>query len=237
MNQIDNSVLASLLKSLNKMSFDNNDLLLTFGMVNKNFALLNNKNNSQRYVTFLSEREGVSKQSIKSFVEIVNTFVARPILNSFLRDCDNYGIKIEDGYRLFRDDGYWYCDVFKGSEEYDKIQLIIDATCYRYHVKSIKSVKYDLIGGDIRAFYYDIQMAIKKYVGCDSYKVCHKFDYGISNNNLLDIEQSKFDINKTILHLTKEQDMSHSVKKDKIDLLIGSLININTNYNLIMEEL
>lgn len=237
MNQIDNSVLASLLKSLNKMSFDNNDLLLTFGIVNKNFALLNNKNNSQRYVTLLSEGEDISKQSIKSFVEIVNTFVARPILNSFLRECDNYGIKIEDGYRLFRDDGYWYCDVFKGSEEYDKIQLIIDATCYRYHVKSIKSIKYDLIGGDIRAFYYDIQMAIKKYVGCDWYKVCHKFDYKTANNNLLDIEQSKFDINKTVLHLTKEQDMSHSVKKDKIDLLIDSLININTNYNLIMEEL
>lgn len=232
---INNSILVSLLKGSNKESFDNNDLLLTFGMVNKNFALLNNKNNSQRYVTLLSEKEDVSKQSIKSFVEIVNTFVTRPILNSFLRECDNYGIKIEDGYRLFRDSDYR--DVFKGSEEYDKIQLIIDATCYRYHVKSIKSVRYDLIGGDIRAFYYDIQMAIKKYVGCDSYKTCHKFDYDISNNNLLDIEQSKFDINEIILHLTKRQDMSHSVKKDKIDLLIDFLININTSYNLIMEEL
>lgn len=236
MNQmIDNSILVSLLKGSNKKSFDNNDLLLAFGIVNKNFVLLNNKNNSQRYIIFLSEREGVSKKSIKSFVEIVNTFVTRPILNSFLRECGNYGIKIEDGYRLFRDNDYR--DIFKDSEEYDKIQLIIDAMCHRYHVKSIKSVRYDLIGGDIRAFYYDIQMAIKKYVGCDSYKVCHKFDYDMTNNNLLDIEQSKFDINKIILHLTKEQDMSHSVKKDKIDLLIDSLININTNYNLIVEEL
>jgi hypothetical protein len=236
MNQmIDNSILVSLLKSSNKESFDNNDLLVAFGIVNKNFTLLNNKNNLQRYVTLLSEREDVSKQSIKSFVEIVNTFVTRPILNSFLRECGNYGIKIEDGYRLFRDSDYR--DVFKDSEEYDKIQLIIDAICYRYHVKSIKSVKYDLVGGDIRAFYYDIQTTIKKYVGCDSYKACHKFDYKMTNNNLLDIEQSKFDINKTILHLIKEQDMSYSVKKDKIDLLIDSLININTNYNLIMEEL
>lgn len=236
MNQmIDNSILVSLLKCSNKKSFDNNDLLLAFGIVNKNFVLLNNKNNSQRYIILLSEREGVSKQSIKSFIKIVNTFVARPILNSFLRECDNYGIKIEDGYRLFRDNDYR--DIFKDSEEYDKIQLIIDAMCHRYHVKSIKSVKYDLIGGDIKAFYYDIQMAIKKYVGCDWYKVCHKFDYKTANNNLLDIEQSKFDINKIILHLTKEQDMSHSVKKDKIDLLIDSLININTNYNLIVEEL
>lgn len=232
---IDNSILVSLLKSSNKESFDNNDLLFAFGIANKNFALLNNKNNSQRYVVLLSEREGVSKQSIKSFIKIVNTFVARPILNSFLCECGNYGIKIEDGYRLFRDSDY--IDVFKDNEEYDKIQLIIDAMCHRYHVKSIKSVRYDLIGGDIRAFYYDIQMAIKKYVGCDSYKVCHKFDYDMTNNNLLDIEQSKFDINKIILHLTKEQDMSHSVKKDKIDLLIDSLININTNYNLIVEEL
>lgn len=236
MNQmIDNSILVSLLKGSNKKSFDNNDLLLAFGIVNKNFVLLNNKNNSQRYIILLSEREGVSKQSIKSFIKIVNTFVARPILNSFLRECGNYGIKIEDGYRLFRDNDYR--DIFKDSEEYDKIQLIIDAMCHRYHVKSIKSVKYDLIGGDIKAFYYDIQMAIKKYVGCDWYKVCHKFDYKTANNNLLDIEQSKFDINKIILHLTKEQDMSHSVKKDKIDLLIDSLININTNYNLIVEEL
>lgn len=236
MNQmIDNSILISLLKGSNKKSFDNNDLLLAFGIVNKNFVLLNNKNNSQRYIILLSEREGVSKQSIKSFIKIVNTFVARPILNSFLRECGNYGIKIEDGYRLFRDNDYR--DIFKDSEEYDKIQLIIDAMCHRYHVKSIKSVKYDLIGGDIKAFYYDIQMAIKKYVGCDWYKVCHKFDYKTANNNLLDIEQSKFDINKIILHLTKEQDMSHSVKKDKIDLLIDSLININTNYNLIVEEL
>ena len=236
MNQmIDNSILVSLLKGSNKESFDNNDLLLAFGIVNKNFTLLNNKNNSQRYIVLLSERESVSKQSIKSFIKIVNTFVTRPILNSFLRECGNYGIKIEDGYRLFRDNDYR--DIFKDSEEYDKIQLIIDAMCHRYHVKSIKSVRYDLIGGDIRAFYYDIQMAIKKYVGCDSYKVCHKFDYDMTNNNLLDIEQSKFDINKIILHLTKEQDMSHSVKKDKIDLLIDSLININTNYNLIVEEL
>lgn len=236
MNQmIDNSILVPLLKGSNKESFDNNDLLLAFGIVNKNFTLLNNKNNSQRYIVLLSEREGVSKQSIKSFIKIVNTFVTRPILNSFLRECGNYGIKIEDGYRLFRDSDYR--DVFKDNEEYDKIQLIIDATCHRYHVKSIKSVKYDLVGGDIRAFYYDIQTTIKKYVGCDSYKVCHKFDYKTANNNLLDIEQSKFDINKIILLLTKEQDMSHSVKKDKIDLLIDSLININTNYNLIVEEL
>lgn len=236
MNQmIDNSILVSLLKGSNKESFDNNDLLLAFGIVNKNFTLLNNKNNSQRYIVLLSEREGVSKQSIKSFIKIVNTLVTRPILNSFLRECGNYGIKIEDGYRLFRDSDYR--DVFKDSEEYDKIQLIIDAMCHRYHVKSIKSVKYDLVGGDIRAFYYDIQATIKKYVGCDSYKACHKFDYKMTNNNLLDIEQSKFDINKIILHLTKEQDMSHSVKKDKIDLLIDSLININTNYNLIVEEL
>lgn len=236
MNQtIDNSILASLLKGSDKKSFDNNDLLLAFGVVNKNFVLLNNKDNSQRCITFLSKSKDVSKQSIKSFIKIVNTFVARPILNSFLHECGNYGIKIEDGYRLFG--GSNYRDVFKGSEEHNKIQLIIDAMCYRYHVKSIRSVKYDLVGGDIRAFYYDIQTAIKKYVECDSYKACHKFDYDISNNNLLDIEQSKFDINKIILHLTKEQDMSHSVKKDKIDLLIDSLININTNYNLIVEEL
>lgn len=232
---IDNNILAALLKSSNKKSFDNNDLLLTFGLANKNFALLNNKNDSQRYIVLLSEDKDISKQSIKSFIEIINTFVIRSILNSFLRKCDDYGIKVEDGYRLFKNDGY--NDVFKGSEEYDKIQLVIDAMCHRYHVKSIKSVKYDLIGGDIKAFYYDIQMAIKKYVGCDWYKICHKFDYKTANNNLLDIEQSKFDINKIILHLTKEQDMSHSVKKDKIDLLIDSLININTNYNLIVEEL
>lgn len=107
MNQmIDNSILVSLLKDSNKKSFDNNDLLLAFGIVNKNFVLLNNKNNSQRYIILLSEREGVSKQSIKSFIKIVNTFVARPILNSFLRECGNYGIKIEDGYRLFRDNDY-----------------------------------------------------------------------------------------------------------------------------------
>lgn len=228
-----NENFALILKNSEKKVFDSNELIYELGIVNKNFVdLNNNQKGAYNYLEFLSKHQDISERSILSFIKIVNDVITRPLLNIFLSQCESYGITVNNGYRLvyIRNDSYK--DVFEGDKEYSLIKLIMDAICHRYHVKSMKSVKYDLDIWNTTAFYGDIQLNIRKQTGCSYYKTNYKFDTNDSYHNLLSVNQSKQDINKNIYEVISSINMSGRVKKDKINTLMNCLININTNYDL-----
>lgn len=216
------------------MIFDNNELACTLGLVNNNFVLVNNQSkNDGNFITFLSQSQDISERSIRAFLNIVASDVIRPTLNTLFQVSDEYNIKIENGYRFF-DKENRHRDVFSGDKEYDMMLLIIDAICHRNKVKSIKSVRYDLIDeGDIRAFYTDIQDAVKNFMNYEWYKNNYKI---ITINNLVkttvDHKVMAKIANMEIVKFILNQNMRGIVKKDKIWTLMDLFIDINSNYDL-----
>lgn len=216
------------------MIFDNNELACTLGLVNNNFVLVNNQSkNDGNFITFLSQSQDISERSIRAFLNIVASDVIRPTLNTLFQVSDEYNIKIENGYRFF-DKENRHRDVFSGDKEYDMMLLIIDAICHRNKVKSIKSVRYDLIDeGDIRAFYTEIQEGIKKFMNYEWYKNNYKI---ITINNLVkttvDHKVMAKVVNMEIVKFILNQNMRGIVKKDKIWTLMDLFIDINPSYDL-----